>query len=195
MLIAEQGWNTHEGFLDALPHKGAATHASKGVCNMRNECTQLSALCQRVAAVPTDQEVCAGRCVVIEDSRIGQRAAHDAGMRCVVTKSRYTEDEDFDVADAVFDCIGDAGDERFSLHDLTTPGDQLGFALAGLLMAERPCRHANSVHGVSVGLHAWRWACMLMTGCCCREPLGEHASTGRGGELDAMVFAREWSEP
>ena len=64
----------------------------------------------------------ARRCVVVEDSRIGQRAAHDAGMRCVVTKSRYTEDEDFDVADAVFDCIGDAGDERFSLHDLTTPG-------------------------------------------------------------------------
>jgi beta-phosphoglucomutase-like phosphatase (HAD superfamily) len=60
--------------------------------------------------------------VVIEDSHIGQRAAHDAGMRCIVTKSRYTEDEDFDVADAVFDCIGDAGDERFSLHDLTTPG-------------------------------------------------------------------------
>lgn len=59
---------------------------------------------------------------MIEDSHIGQRAAHDAGMRCIVTKSRYTEDEDFDVADAVFDCIGDAGDERFSLHDLTTPG-------------------------------------------------------------------------
>ena len=53
--------------------------------------------------------------MVIEDSHIGQRAAHDAGMRCVVTKSRYTEDEDFDVADAVVDCIGDAGDERFSL--------------------------------------------------------------------------------
>ena len=59
---------------------------------------------------------------MIEDSHIGQRAAHDAGMRCIVTKSRYTEDEGFDVADAVFDCIGDAGDERFSLHDLTTPG-------------------------------------------------------------------------
>jgi hypothetical protein len=39
-----------------------------------------------------------------------------------VTTSSYTVDEDFSTADAVFDCIGDAGDERFSLHDLTTPG-------------------------------------------------------------------------
>ena len=42
--------------------------------------------------------------------------------RCIVTTSSYTVDEDFSTADAVFDCIGDAGDERFSLHDLTTPG-------------------------------------------------------------------------
>ncbi len=40
-----------------------------------------------------------------------------------MTTSSYTVDEDFGTADAVFDCIGDAGDERFSLHDLTTPGD------------------------------------------------------------------------
>ena len=62
------------------------------------------------------------RCVVIEDSRIGLRAGKAAGMRVVVTESYYTKGEDFDIADAVFDCIGDAGDERFSLHDLTTPG-------------------------------------------------------------------------
>lgn len=43
--------------------------------------------------------------------------------RCVVTTSSYTVDEDFGTADAVFDCIGDEGDERFSFHDLTTPGD------------------------------------------------------------------------
>jgi hypothetical protein len=41
-----------------------------------------------------------------------------APRRCVVTKSSYTQDEDFRAADAVFDCIGDAGDERFSLADL-----------------------------------------------------------------------------
>lgn len=62
------------------------------------------------------------RCVVIEDSEIGLAAGRAAGMRVVVTKSRYTEDEAFDGADAVFDCIGEKGEERFSLDDLSTPG-------------------------------------------------------------------------
>lgn len=59
---------------------------------------------------------------MIEDSRIGMLAARAAGMRCLVTTSSYTAGEDFAAADAVFDCIGDAGDERFGLADLTTPG-------------------------------------------------------------------------
>lgn len=58
------------------------------------------------------------RCVVIEDSRIGLQAAKAAGMTCVVTKSSYTGNENFAGADAVHDCIGDDGDERFSLTDL-----------------------------------------------------------------------------
>ena len=62
------------------------------------------------------------RCVVIEDSQIGLRAAKAAGMRCIVTESRYTAGEDFEPADAVVDCIGDAGEERFSLGDLVAPG-------------------------------------------------------------------------
>lgn len=62
------------------------------------------------------------RCVVIEDSEIGLAAGRAAGMRVIVTKSRYTEKESFEGADAVFDCIGDSGHERFSLDDLTTPG-------------------------------------------------------------------------
>ena len=62
------------------------------------------------------------RCVVIEDSKIGVAAGKAAGMRVVVTESYYTKGEDFSDADAVFDCIGDEGEENFSLHDLTTPG-------------------------------------------------------------------------
>jgi HAD superfamily hydrolase (TIGR01509 family) len=62
------------------------------------------------------------RCVVVEDSHIGATAGKAAGMRVVVTTSGYTVDEDFSDADAVFDCIGEAADARFSLHDLTTPG-------------------------------------------------------------------------
>ena len=42
-------------------------------------------------------------CVVIEDSNIGLRAAQGAGMRCVVTRSTYTHDEDFTGADRVVD--------------------------------------------------------------------------------------------
>ena len=41
------------------------------------------------------------RCVVIEDSHIGLTAAKAAGMKCVVTKSPYTEDENFTHADRV----------------------------------------------------------------------------------------------
>lgn len=58
------------------------------------------------------------RCVVVEDSRIGMLAAKAAGMACVITKSSYTQNEDFSVADAVYDCIGDAGEERFGLSQL-----------------------------------------------------------------------------
>jgi len=79
-------------------------------------------------------EVDPARCVVVEDSRIGLLAAKAAGMRCVITESSYTAGENFDIADVVFDCIGDAGDERFGLDDLTTPGMQ---ALAASKHARR----------------------------------------------------------
>ena len=44
------------------------------------------------------------RCWVIEDSHIGLTAAKSAGMRCLVTKSVYTQNEDFSNADV---CIND----------------------------------------------------------------------------------------
>ncbi|KAL8123376.1 CBBY-like protein [Apium graveolens] len=60
-------------------------------------------------------EVEPSSCVVVEDSAIGLAAAKAAGMKCIVTKSGYTADEDFLNADAVFDCIGDPPEERFDL--------------------------------------------------------------------------------
>lgn len=39
-------------------------------------------------------------------------------MTCFVTKSSYTQNENFANADGIFDCIGNAGEERFSLADL-----------------------------------------------------------------------------
>ncbi|PKF78523.1 hypothetical protein CW749_15720 [Vibrio sp. vnigr-6D03] len=41
------------------------------------------------------------RCLVVEDSNIGMRAALGAGMNCLVTKSYYTENEDFSGANRV----------------------------------------------------------------------------------------------
>ncbi|KAG0482215.1 hypothetical protein HPP92_010299 [Vanilla planifolia] len=54
-------------------------------------------------------------CVVVEDSAIGLAAAKAAGMKCIVTKSSYTAEEDFLNADAVFDCIGDPPKQQFDL--------------------------------------------------------------------------------
>jgi beta-phosphoglucomutase-like phosphatase (HAD superfamily) len=48
------------------------------------------------------------RCVIVEDSRIGVRAAVAAGIACLVTKSSYTADEDFAGARMIVDELGDA---------------------------------------------------------------------------------------
>jgi HAD superfamily hydrolase (TIGR01509 family) len=57
-------------------------------------------------------------CVVIEDSRIGLLAATGAGMRCVITKSSYTGDEDFAEANAVFSELGDPPSVQVTLKSL-----------------------------------------------------------------------------
>ncbi len=46
-------------------------------------------------------------CVVVEDSRNGLLAAKAAGMKCIVTISSYTGDEDFSEADQVYPELGD----------------------------------------------------------------------------------------
>lgn len=60
--------------------------------------------------------------MVIEDSHIGCKAAKAAGMRCVVTTSSYTADEDFTGADAIFSEIGEGPTANFSMADLTASG-------------------------------------------------------------------------
>jgi HAD superfamily hydrolase (TIGR01509 family) len=62
------------------------------------------------------------RTVVVEDAQIGVQAAKSAGMLCVVTKSVYTQDEDFSSANAVLDTLGDDNaDDCVHLGDLTVP--------------------------------------------------------------------------
>ncbi len=46
-------------------------------------------------------------CVVVEDSNNGLEAAAAAGMKCVVTVSSYTKEEDFSKAALVVTCLGD----------------------------------------------------------------------------------------
>jgi beta-phosphoglucomutase-like phosphatase (HAD superfamily) len=53
---------------------------------------------------------------VIEDSRNGLLAAKAAGMRCLVTKSCYTQHEDFSEADGVVSSLGDPGGEEAVIY-------------------------------------------------------------------------------
>jgi HAD superfamily hydrolase (TIGR01509 family) len=51
-------------------------------------------------------------CVVVEDSNNGVESAAAAAMKCVVTVSGYTREEDFSKAAIVLTCLGDLGAER-----------------------------------------------------------------------------------
>jgi HAD superfamily hydrolase (TIGR01509 family) len=51
-------------------------------------------------------------CVVIEDSNNGVESAYCAGMKCVVTVSAYTRDEDFSHASIGLTCLGDPGGQK-----------------------------------------------------------------------------------
>ena len=64
-----------------------------------------------------------GDCVVIEDSRNGLLAAAGAGMPCLITKSAYTENEDFHEAVRVVPELGDAPNVRITLKDLRAIAD------------------------------------------------------------------------
>jgi HAD superfamily hydrolase (TIGR01509 family) len=55
--------------------------------------------------------VAPARCVVVEDSNNGLLAAVAAGMKCVVTVSGYTKEEDFTGAAIVLSSLGDPGGE------------------------------------------------------------------------------------
>jgi HAD superfamily hydrolase (TIGR01509 family) len=59
---------------------------------------------ERLGVAPSD-------CVVVEDSNNGLEAAVSAGMKCVVTVSGYTREEDFSKASIVVSALGDPGGE------------------------------------------------------------------------------------
>jgi beta-phosphoglucomutase-like phosphatase (HAD superfamily) len=67
---------------------------------------------------------------VIEDSRNGLLAADAAGLRCVVTVSGYTADEDMSEAVLVVTSLGDPGDPARVLasHGAAEPGELVTLA-------------------------------------------------------------------
>ena len=56
-------------------------------------------------------------CVVVEDSNNGVEAAWQAGMKCVVTVSGYTREEDFSHAALVLSSLGDPGGEAAVVYE------------------------------------------------------------------------------
>jgi len=66
-------------------------------------------------------------CVVVEDSRNGLLAAHAAGMACVVTYNRMTQDEDFHEAAIVLSSLGDPGGEQAIVAQNQTKAQPLGY--------------------------------------------------------------------
>lgn len=55
------------------------------------------------------------RCWVVEDSHIGLTAAKSAGMKCIVTKSFYTVDEDFSKADIIVENLDQGIDGKITV--------------------------------------------------------------------------------
>lgn len=58
------------------------------------------------------------KCVVVEDSNIGLTAARAADIRCIVTKSSYTENEDFSAAQAIVSDLDQGDGAAVSINSL-----------------------------------------------------------------------------
>lgn len=64
----------------------------------------------------------AGRCLAIEDSANGLRAAQNAGVATLITVNRYTEDHDFAGAAVVLDQLGEPGNPCHLIAGDQDPG-------------------------------------------------------------------------
>ena len=75
-------------------------------------------------------EVAPDDAIVVEDSRNGLLAAVGAGLRCVVTVSSYTEQEDMSEAALVVSSLGDPGEPARVLANRSgaRPGDEVTLA-------------------------------------------------------------------
>ena len=83
--------------------------------------------------------------LVVEDSRNGLLAAHRAGLRCLVTLSSYTHDEDMSEAVLVVTSLGDPGTPArvIANRSAAQPGDEVTLAdLEACLTGPRPEKEA-----------------------------------------------------
>lgn len=60
------------------------------------------------------------RCIVVEDTHIGKEAALAAGIKCIVTKSSYSADEDFTGASMIVDELGEDSETGVTIETLTS---------------------------------------------------------------------------
>jgi HAD superfamily hydrolase (TIGR01509 family) len=90
--------------------------------------------------------VAADDAIVVEDSRNGLLAAVGAGLRCVVTVSGYTAQEDTSEALLVVSSLGDPGEPTRVLANRTAarPGDQVTLADLEACLRE-PLPHKEAV--------------------------------------------------
>jgi beta-phosphoglucomutase-like phosphatase (HAD superfamily) len=84
--------------------------------------------------------------IVVEDSRNGLLAAVGASLRCVVTVSSYTAEEDMSEALLVVSSLGDPGEPTRVLTNRTSarPGDQVTLADLEACLGE-PLPHKEAV--------------------------------------------------
>ena len=90
--------------------------------------------------------IAADEAIVVEDSRNGLLAAVGAGLRCVVTVSSYTAQEDMSEALLVVTSLGDPGDPARVLANRSAarPGDQVTLADLEACLTE-PLPHKEAV--------------------------------------------------
>jgi HAD superfamily hydrolase (TIGR01509 family) len=88
----------------------------------------------------------AAEAIVVEDSRNGLLAAVGAGLRCLVTVSGYTADEDMSEALLVVTSLGDPGEPARVLANRSAarPGDQVTLADLEACLRE-PLPHKEAV--------------------------------------------------
>jgi HAD superfamily hydrolase (TIGR01509 family) len=79
----------------------------------------------------------ADHCIAIEDSNQGLRAALRAGIKTVITRSTYTQLDDFTGASLVVDHLGDRG-LPMQVYAGTAHGDCFDLQLAQALLTSKP---------------------------------------------------------